>query len=218
MQAHDAVRAAKRFIPASTFKIPNSLISLETGAVKSVDEVLPYGGKPQPIPEWEHDMPLREAIKLSAVPIYQEAARRVGIERMREWVKRMNYGNHEIGNVVDQFWLKGPLEISAVEQTDFLARLVNGDFPRSAEKMAAVSDITTLDQTDGFVLHGKTGWGTATKPGIGWWVGWVEKDGVLTATFALNIDMSSMDEAPKRIAVGRACLVDLGAWPAPEKK
>jgi beta-lactamase class D len=75
---HDRVRAGTRFIPASTFKIPNSLIGLSSGAVKSVDEVLPYGGKPQPIKAWEHDMGLREAIKISNVPIYQELARRIG--------------------------------------------------------------------------------------------------------------------------------------------
>lgn len=64
---HDRVRAETRFIPASTFKIPNSLIGLSTGAVKSLDEVLPYGGKPQPVKAWEHDMGLREAIKISNI-------------------------------------------------------------------------------------------------------------------------------------------------------
>ena len=39
----NGARAKERFIPASTFKIANSLIGLDTGAVKNVDEVLPYG-------------------------------------------------------------------------------------------------------------------------------------------------------------------------------
>lgn len=43
---HDQARAEKRFVPASTFKIPNTLIGLSVGAVKNVDEVLPYGGNP----------------------------------------------------------------------------------------------------------------------------------------------------------------------------
>ena len=122
-------RAKRRFIPASTFKIANSLIGLDVGAVKDVDEVLPYGGKPQRIKEWEHDMGLREAIKISNVPIYQELARRIGLERMREGVRKLGYGNMEIGNVVDRFWLDGPLKISAVEQTEFLARLAGGKLP-----------------------------------------------------------------------------------------
>ena len=215
-QVHNAERAAKRFVPASTFKIPNSLIALETGAVKSVDEVVPYGGKPQPLPQWEHDMPLREAIKISAVPIYQEVARRAGIERMREWLNRMNYGNQQTGAVVDQFWLVGPLEISAIEQTRFLARLVKGEFGRREENMKAVGEITELEKSGAYVLHGKTGWASGIDPDIGWWVGWVERDGALTATFALNIGMPVNEDAAKRVPIGRACLVELGAWPAPD--
>ena len=84
MFVSDEARAKKRFTPASTFKIANSLIGLDVSAVKSVDEVLPYGGKPQRIKEWERDMGLREAIKMSNVAIYQELARRIGIERMRK--------------------------------------------------------------------------------------------------------------------------------------
>ena len=81
---HNQQRAEKRFIPASTFKIANSLIGLSTGAVASVDEVLPYGGKPQPFKAWEQDMSLRDAIKVSNVPVYQELARRIGRHR-QQW-------------------------------------------------------------------------------------------------------------------------------------
>ena len=77
---HNHQRAEKRFIPASTFKVANSLIGLSTGAISSVDEVLPYGGKPQPFKAWEQDMGLRDAIKVSNVPVYQELARRIGLD------------------------------------------------------------------------------------------------------------------------------------------
>ena len=56
-------------------------------------------------------------------------------------------------------------------------------------------DILRLEGGDGAVLYGKTGW--------------VEKRGKVYA-FALNIDMSSAGDAPKRIAVGRALLSRLG--------
>lgn len=42
---------------------------------------------------------------------------------MRANVSRLGYGNAEIGQVVDNFWLVGPLKISAMEQTRFLLRL-----------------------------------------------------------------------------------------------
>ncbi len=202
-------RAKQRFVPASTFKIANSLIGLDSGAVKGVDEVLPFGGKPQPRKEWESDMGLREAIKISNVPIYQELARRIGLERMREGVKKLGYGNMEIGTVIDRFWLDGPLKISAVEQTEFLARLVSGKLPIKSTAISAVKEITLQERTNAYELHAKTGWSIATKPPIGWWVGWIERESKFYP-FALNIEMMSDDDGEKRISIARACLQALG--------
>jgi beta-lactamase class D len=203
-------RAKKRFAPASTFKIANSLIGLDVGAVKSVDEVLPYGGKPQRIKEWERDMGLREAIKVSNVAIYQELARRIGLERMREGVRKLAYGNMEIGGAVDRFWLDGPLAISAVEQTEFLHRLVKGSLPISPDAVRAVREITLLEKTETYELHGKTGWVfSPTAPQTGWWVGWIERENKVYP-FALNIDMMKDADAAKRIQIGRECLKVLG--------
>jgi beta-lactamase class D len=210
MFVSDEARAKKRFTPASTFKIANSLIGLDVGVVKSVDEVLPYGGKPQRIKEWERDMGLREAIKVSNVAIYQELARRIGLERMRESVKKLGYGNMEIGSVVDRFWLDGPLAISGVEQTEFLHRLVKGSLPINPNAVRAVKEITLLEKTDTYELHGKTGWlFNPTPPQISWWVGWIERENKVYP-FALNIDMMKDEDAAKRIPIGRDCLKALG--------
>ncbi len=206
---HNQPRASQRFIPASTFKVANSLIGLATGVVASVDEVLPYGGKPQPIKSWEHDMGLRQAIKISNVPVYQELARRIGLERMRENLAFIPYGNAETGTEVDTFWLKGPLEISAMEQTEFLARLARDDLPFPKTVQQDVRDILQLAQGDGWVLYGKTGWTTTPEPDIGWWVGWVAKDKQIFS-FALNIDMPDRGDIAKRVELGRACLKTLG--------
>lgn len=200
-------RAKKRFTPASTFKIANSLIGLDTGAVKDVDEILPYGGKPQPFKQWESDMGLRKAIKISNVAIYQELARRIGLKRMRAGVEKLGYGNMEIGAVVDRFWLDGPLAISAVEQAQFLSRLVDGKLPVTSEALAAVKEITLVEKTDEHELHAKTGWQFEEK--LGWWVGWVVRDGK-ACPFALNIDLRSEADAVKRIPLGRECLRSLG--------
>lgn len=202
-------RAKQRFVPASTFKIANALIGLDVGAVKDVDEVLPYGGKPQPFKQWERNMSLRDAMKASNVAIYQELARRIGIERMREGMKKLGYGNMEIGSVVDRFWLDGPLAISAIEQTQFLGRLVNGDLSFNSSSLRAVKEITPREETRDYTLRGKTGWLFDAKPQIGWWVGWVERDNKVYL-FALNIDMMNDQDAAKRIPIGRECLKALG--------
>jgi beta-lactamase class D len=203
-------RAETRFVPASTFKIPNSLIGLSVGAVKSVDEALPYKGPQKPFNKaWEKDMGLREAIVLSNVPIYQELARRIGLERMRDNVKLMDYGNGEIGSTVDNFWLNGPLKISAVEQTQFLAKLARDALPFPQEFQEKAREIVLLDQGANWKLYGKTGWENAPGQGVGWWVGWVQKDDRIYA-FALNMDIQEASDAAKRVDLGKESLKALG--------
>lgn len=206
-------RARQRFIPASTFKLPNSLIALDAAAVRDEREVVPYGGQPQPFPQWERDLNLRDAFAASSVPVYRELARRVGLVRMREAVAALGYGNGEIGTVVDRFWLDGPLAISAVEQTDFLLRLAQRRLPVSARSLALVHDISAIERRDAGVLHAKSGWAFDSQPRTGWWVGWVERDGG-PHSFAMNIDMPGLAEAPKRERIARRLLAHFGVWPA----
>lgn len=204
-------RALRRHAPASTFKIANSLIALETGAVADVDEVLPYGGKPQPFPQWERDMSMREAIRASNVPVYQEVARRIGLERMRGMLERLGYGNADPGDVVDRFWLDGPLEISAVEQTRFVAALATNRLSLSNRSQAMVREILLMEEIDGAKLYGKTGWAFyEDKTDLGWFAGWVERDGRIFA-FALNMDMTEIEQAGLRIELAKRMLTALGA-------
>lgn len=212
LYGHDEARARTRFVPASTFKIPHTLIGLATGAVADVDEVLPYGGQAQPFPQWEHDMGLREAIAISAVPIYQSLARRIGPERMREAVTRLGYGNRAVEGPIDRFWLDGPLAISAVEQAVFLAHLAEGRLPYPVALQRQVAEVILLERGGDWRLYGKTGWQGAPGPGVGWWVGWVERQGRVFA-FALNIDMRGPDDGPRRLALGREGLRLLGVLP-----
>lgn len=205
----DSARAMRRYTPASTYKIANSLIALETGAVADETEVVPFGGEPQPVDAWEQDMDLRDAFAASNVPVYQEIARRVGLERMQDWVDRLDYGNRELGGVPDRFWLDGPLAISAVEQVRFLARLARQELPASASHQHVVREIALIDETPDVALFGKTGWLFDATPMLGWWVGWVERDGRVYP-FALNIDMASDDDTSKRIPLGRELLERLG--------
>ncbi|HSR11877.1 MAG TPA: penicillin-binding transpeptidase domain-containing protein, partial [Thermodesulfobacteriota bacterium] len=143
------------------------------------------------------------------VPIYQELARRVGLERMRESVTRLDYGNKDIGNSVDTFWLTGPLKISAVEQTRFLARLAQGKLPFPKDAQNAVREITLVEKGGSWELHGKTGWENAPGRGAGWWIGWVTRDDRVHA-FALNIDIQKESDASKRVELGKAGLKALG--------
>lgn len=163
-----AERAGERVVPASTFKAPHSLIALEMGVVDSVDEVIPYDGGEARFAVWEQDMSMRDALPVSNVPLYQEVAGRIGLDRMREHVELLEYGNAEIGNVVDEFWLLGPLEISASEQVRFLSRLATGDLPVAEANQEQVREITLVEERDDCRLHGKTGRAFDLDPERGW--------------------------------------------------
>jgi beta-lactamase class D len=216
-RGHNRSRAEQRFSPASTFKIPNTLIGLSLGAVSSVDEVIPYTGDANPfMREWLEPMGLRGAFRVSNVPLYQELARRIGLAPMREAIQRLEYGNARIGTDVTTFWLRGPLAISAVEQTRFLSRLAHQSlpFPRHAQQQVAA--ISRVDSGPGWSLHAKTGWQNAPDAGVGWWVGWVQKGDRITP-FALNLAMAGAADAPKREQLGRASLQALGILPQPPR-
>lgn len=207
---HNQARAQKRYTPASTFKIANSLIGLETKTVKSVDEPLPYIGPENPfIASWKEDMGLRKAITISNVPIYQELARRIGFERMKHYLKSFEYGNADTGEIIDRFWLDGPLEISTLEQVEFLKKLVEEQLPVSKEAQKDVKQILLLESADDYKLYGKTGWQNAPGNRIGWFVGWIENSHG-SYVFALNMDMTGANDAPKRISLTKDCLFALG--------
>ena len=202
-------RANQRFYPASTFKIFNSLIGLYEKAVKDVDEVFyKYNGEKVFLESWAKDSNLRYAIQNSQVPAYKELARRVGLEKMKENIEKLDFGNKDIGKSVDTFWLEGPLEISAMEQVKLLTKLAQNELPYPIEIQEAVSDITILEQTDNYTFHGKTGLADSdnmtTNP-IGWFVGWLEENNNIYV-FALNIDNINSDDLAKRINIVKESL------------
>lgn len=191
----DEVRCQSRFIPASTFKMLNALIALETGVV-DVEEVFPWDGQPQSYPAWEKNMTLKEAMQVSAVPVFQVIARRIGLERMRTLVRKVGFGNNDIGDTVDRFWLDGPLTISAIEEARFVASLTQSKLPFQKHTQKIVQDLIPTDTVGKFRVHGKTGW--ATKTMTGWYTGWLERPGYPVIAFSLNMTMRSIEEAPLR--------------------
>jgi len=128
----DSDRSGEPKLPASTFKIANSLIALETGVVGDPDkDVFKWDGVTRSFEAWNKDHTLRSAIAASAVPVYQEIARRIGQDRMQKYVDLLDYGNHNIGGGIDQFWLTGALRIDPVQQVDFVDRLRRRALPVS---------------------------------------------------------------------------------------
>src|SRR5258708_17429143 len=188
--ASDNERSGQAMLPASTFKIPNSLIALETGVVADPDkDVFKWDDVVRSIEGWNRDHTLRSAIAASAVPVYPEIARRIGAERMQKYLDLLEYGNRDIGGGIDQFWLTGALRIDPVQQVDFVDRLRRGVLAVSKRSQDLVRDILPATKAGDTVIRAKSGLlGAETgKPSLGWMVGWAEK-GEARTVFALNMD------------------------------
>lgn len=212
LHLYNPERAKVRFRPASTFKIPNALIGLDVGAVRDLDEVLPYGGTKEWMKTWEKDMNLRDAMKISNVAVFHQLAKRIGLERMQHKLTAFQYGNAQAGKDIEtRFWLDGPLEISALEQVDFLHRLVSGKVPVKAQALESVKTLIMYEKRPGAAIYGKTGWLGSKGTQVGWWVGWVEKEGQ-SYPFALNARIKSLEDAKHRIPIALDCLTKLGLW------
>nr|AIA11245.1 ClassD_beta_lactamase [uncultured bacterium] len=219
---YNEARCRERFSPKSTFKIPNSLIGLETGVIRDADFVIPWnrqkyppdGWDEYPFIHWKQDHTLRSAIKYSVVWYYRELALRVGAKRMKKYVTAFNYGNQDISGRIDDFWLGGPLRISADEQVEFLKKFYAGRLPVSKRSTEIVKDILVLEKTPEYTLSAKTG-GGSIKEGtyIGWFVGYVETKGNVYF-FACNIEGTSYPEIrDKRIDLTKRILAELGLLP-----
>jgi len=217
MQCHDCVRATMRFLPASTFKIANALIALETGFAGGPDFEIPWDRRLSPRApwwpaEWAKDHTLKSAFKASAVWYFQELARRIGQGRMQEYVQRFRYGNEDISGGIDRFWLSGGLRISAAEQIDFLQRFYYNNLGVSERSTSIVKEIMVLEQTPSYRLSGKTGWAglaEAPYPGVGWLVGYLERAG-FTVFFAMNLDLNKSQDAAARRDIVNGVLRVLG--------
>lgn len=175
----DKKDSEKRTLPASTFKIPNSLISIEEYAVKDENEVLKWDGVIREFPAHNADTDLKTAFKNSTVWFHREMSRRVGIDKYRKYLKEFNYGNQKLSGIPDYFWLDNTLVISPAEQINFLSGLYEEKYPLSKRTYNIVKNVMIEKKTDSYTLRAKTGSGLVKTLDIGWYVGYIEtKDNV----------------------------------------
>ncbi|CAM3895621.1 class D beta-lactamase [Arcobacter cloacae] len=188
-------RAEKLYSPASTFKIPNTLIALNEGVVTK-DSVIVWDKKIREYESWNKDQTLLTAFKSSCVWCYQEFASKIGVEKYKKYLKELNYGNKKIGDEITRFWLDESLKITVFEQLSFLKRLYKNELPFKLEDMNTLKEIMIDEENEDYIIRAKTGW----EGKYGWYVGYVEtKDDVWF--FAMNIDTKTKDDLPKRKAI-----------------
>lgn len=200
-------RARTGFLPASTFKIPNSIIALETGVVVDRNTMFEWDGVKRQLDAWNQDLTLKEAYAVSCVPCYQKIAREVGSDRMNEYLKKFDYGEMDVReDNIDLFWLEGDSKISQQQQIDFLKKLYNRQLPISEKTYEEMRAIMLLEENDVYSIRAKTGWAIRNGNNIGWFVGYLESGGNVYF-FAVNVEPTKqfdMDDFPmvrKKIAM-----------------
>lgn len=208
--------ASTGYLPASTFKIVNSLIALKTGVVENEETMFYWDGTPRRMKSWEADLTLRQAFLRSCVPCYQQIARSIGHERMNQYLTQFGYGKMDVGpENIDLFWLEGESRISQQGQIDFLQKLYEKNLGVSDSSYVIMKKLMWLDETETESLYGKTGWSIRDGFNNGWFVGYIEHE-QKPYYFATNVvpgEAFNMDDFAKiRLEVSKAALTLLGIW------
>ncbi|TPK67394.1 MULTISPECIES: class D beta-lactamase [unclassified Mesorhizobium] len=210
----------QRFSPASTFKVPLSLIGYDAGILS--DEHTPsWGYKPEfkavkrdhktvDPTIWERD---------SVLWYSRQITRRLGPESFAGYVSKFAYGNADVSgdpgknDGLTHSWVNSSLKITPVEQIDFLRKLLAGKMPVSAKAHDMTKAILPSFKAGDWTVQGKTGStrvgeGGKDRRSLGWFVGWAQKNGRQIVFARLVVDTKRSD-MPKGLATRAAFLKDL---------
>ncbi|SKC82086.1 class D beta-lactamase [Maledivibacter halophilus] len=185
---YNSERSEQRFLPASTFKVLNTLIALQENIVADEYDIVNWDGQDKGLKEWNKDQCIATALPESCVWFYQELARRVGLEKYNKYLTKLGYGNEKTGKMVDTFWLEGDLRISTREQIDFLKNVYNETYSFDERNYRILKEAMIVDDTPEYVLRSKTGWALRANPQIGWYIGYIETSDDVWF-FACNLDI-----------------------------
>lgn len=189
------------YLPASTFKIINSLIGLQTGKIVNDSMVIKWDGVQRPIEAWNKDLTMYEAFRASAVPYYQEVARRIGKDEMEKWMDTLKYISKDdydttkfkIKTRVDSFWLDNSLKVSPIVQLGIVKRLYFDQLPFFKDNMEKVRNAMLFENNTLYKLSYKTGWGRKEDgKHLAWIVGWIEEN-KHPYFFAVNFETADAD-------------------------
>lgn len=175
-------------LPASTFKITNSIIALETQVVENDSTIFKWNGEKRRMSVWEQDLIFIDAFHYSCVPCYQEIAKNIGAKKMNEYLDKLDYGNMKVDSTnIDLFWLEGESQISQFQQIDFLKRFYQSELPISQGTEMIMKRMMVIEENDEYKLSGKTGWSIRNGNNNGWFVGYIESQNKVYF-FATNVE------------------------------
>ncbi|UII29192.1 penicillin binding protein transpeptidase domain-containing protein [Fulvivirga maritima] len=210
----------KPSVPASTFKIMNSLILLEQGVIKDEKQLVPWIGKENydmskygKRPDTYHDMSLTEAYKFSVPWVYVELGKKMSKKQYKEILNNSAYGNNDLSVEGLDFWNFGDFAVSPADQVKMLIGVYEETLPFSQRSFQIVKNMMLEEETESYSIRAKTGWTNKDGRDIGWWIGYVEK-GEEVYFFATRITKNRSEKNDQfincRKGITRKVLKDLG--------
>jgi len=215
----DSADATKETLPASTFKVINLLIALQTGVIKDENDIVKWVGKTDTTlygyrPEIYRDLSVKEAFERSAGWVFVELAKKIGKKRYERYLKACGYGNLDFAAAGTDFWNFGSFAISPIAQVRFLVNVYNDQLPFSKRNLAILKRVMITETTDRYSIRSKTGWTRWEGNDIGWWIGYVTtKDNVYffaTRTFKKRTEVNA-DFGDCRKTITKSILRELHA-------
>jgi beta-lactamase class D len=171
----------KRVSPASTFKVPLSLMAFDAGLLKDENSAMKWDGKKTRRPEWNQDQTAASWMRLSVVWFSQRLTPRLGMQRIKTYLARFRYGNQDMSGGITKAWLQSSLLISPDEQLRFWEHFWREELPVSKHAFDMTKKITLLGTSrSGWTVHGKTGSAAMVADGkllrgSGWFVGHIAR-------------------------------------------
>ncbi|MBK6937066.1 MAG: class D beta-lactamase [Chitinophagaceae bacterium] len=201
------------YLPASTFKIVNSLIGLQTGKIVNDSMVIKWDGIKRWNEDWNKDLTMYEAFRVSSLPYYQEVARQIGKDTMQLWLDSLKYGaksdtdNVRIKTVIDSFWIDNSLKVTPDQQLGLVKQLYFDQLPFFKTYQEMVKRAMLFENKPNYRLGYKTGWGFRENGNsLGWIVGWIEENNH-PYFFVLNLE--SADKNFDMFSVRKKMLNDI---------
>lgn len=164
------------FAPASTFDIVNSLIGLQTGKIINDSMIIRWDGVKREKDDWNKDLTMGEAFKISALPYFQEVASRIGKDTMQAYLDTLGYGTKKIKTGIDSFWFDDSLRLTPDEELGLVKRLYFSQLPFYKYNQEIVKKNMLIENNSNYKLSYVNGGYSAGKERIGWIAGWIEEN------------------------------------------
>lgn len=200
------------YSPGSSFNLVTALVGLQTGIIPNDSMVVKSDSAHQEVPEWNGDLSMYRAFRVSSVPYFQEIARRIGNDTMQFWVDSLAYGNKLIKGSVDSFYLNNTIKLTPDEQLGLVKRLYFNQLPFYRLNQEIVKRAMLMEDRPEYKLSYVVGDGRkADGTPLSWVTGYIEEN---NHPYLFVLNMESKDPTANlrtaRIPIVKGILDKLG--------